>query len=475
MSAPIARIVTDNDRVAAVAVKLADDGIYDDNGAICALLLEVEETLPQPSPAARSASPTEAMMLSVPPLVFISEIIGAMAIANGVSTASGIAQIVRSDKISTDIQLQISTIAMDAIWSILLVVNYYSVGAQAAATLELVKFCNANLAVFETLESLNGLGPPDPGRKFNEGNTAFSIDILDILKRASPDRNEWSGPAANNYREKNNKLQDYAREFAKADLRIAQELSRQASHVQKVRTVLSGIKLAYLSYTEIITIAVIDDPLDALGIWMRILGVITFLLLVIAIGYLIDLFIKTNNVRNAIKKAMKSGYRYGVDAVEENILTAAAATGRSTTSIPTDANFPTFATVIDRPFDTGCTSAVDKAGNPFAIPTFALPTFNEPNRAPQQAAPASQKLSPDLRFADPTEGREKPNSKVQQHATQTKYDHPAPALYVINHDDTLAAPTTSDTDSKCIRQPHRSTPRLQPTSNNRPNQTWHTS
>lgn len=97
------------------------------------------------------------------------------------------------------------------------------------------------LDVLTLSEQLNGVGPPDEGRKFTEGKSEFD-DTHETVTRACPDPSQWSGAAADRYQKQNQEHSENLTSMADADALIAHILRRQAGQVAQAREGLAGTR-----------------------------------------------------------------------------------------------------------------------------------------------------------------------------------------------------------------------------------------
>lgn len=122
--------------------------------------------------------------------------------------------------------------------------------ANRAITLAIC-YLQSVMAFIEILESMNGFGLPEAGDEFCDGSEAFSKVIADILLNAFP--TDWSGAAAEEYAQRNERQWNLVHDLAAADRAVASALAIQAGQVEQIRQGLAGAKQALLG--AIITLA----------------------------------------------------------------------------------------------------------------------------------------------------------------------------------------------------------------------------
>ncbi|MBY0441500.1 MAG: hypothetical protein K2Q25_05090 [Mycobacteriaceae bacterium] len=105
-----------------------------------------------------------------------------------------------------------------------------------------VKYLGVAVVVIQTLEYLNGFGPPDQGGDFHASSAQIE-GISQILVHANPDSSQWSGLVADIYATCNKGLRKLVNAMSLADDGLVQILTIQSYGVEGARDLLAMYRL----------------------------------------------------------------------------------------------------------------------------------------------------------------------------------------------------------------------------------------
>lgn len=342
-------------------------------------------------------------------LEILDLILPVIAFYGGSAACVGVEFYQTSSRENPGTKLQVIEIALQSITAGAIFGVAYAQGMNYIMPLAL--FLWAVLSFIETLEALNGFGPPDTGGEFRENGTKLSAETLNILIAATPDECEYYGSASDNYSIRNEQHRKRLNTLAETDLKMAEIISVQASHVARTREMLAGVKVAV--HAALITYVVRRQFL-AVGPFLVVDAFVT----VAALGTLCSslastvpiiacLISKAEGIRKKIQHA-QHGYEHVAKDVKDalEIMTSnAAVTG------------PTMVTSggLAHSFSSGS--------------ACILPAYDDPNRTAQQTAKIPPHLTPHMRFANPAGWATAPPAEFAPTATnrigRAKQDRPA--------------------------------------------------
>lgn len=128
------------------------------------------------------------------------------------------------------------------------VTNTLSLGSDAIGIASMAPKCpetpviQAGLLALAAMNLTCGIGTPDSGDRFGNGNKEFST-VGQILKSATPTQN-WQGSASTAYAAQDVKQQDRSQLMAKADSIIESVVKKQAGQVANTRSLLDACSVA---------------------------------------------------------------------------------------------------------------------------------------------------------------------------------------------------------------------------------------
>lgn len=109
-----------------------------------------------------------------------------------------------------------------------------------------VKYLGVAVVVIQTLEYLNGFGPPDHGDEFRTGSAQID-GMYNLLKNADPDPSQWSGLVADIYKKLNKGLRQLVHAMSLADDGVVQILMIQSAAVEGARDLLALYRIALVA------------------------------------------------------------------------------------------------------------------------------------------------------------------------------------------------------------------------------------
>lgn len=192
----------------------------------------------------------------------------------------------------------------------------YSTFASKKGADDLVGLYATSLLIIDEFEALNGFGPPDLGGKFRKESAEFSIDIAEILRKASPDECEWSGLSAEFYREKAGQQRNLIEIFAETDREIAHIISIQAGQVKMVREALVDAKTSLIACAGAsVLLSICAQTRATFDMLVIVVGGALQLALVTAYGLISGLAAEAVHNAKLIKKAQR-GYARVIHAAK---------------------------------------------------------------------------------------------------------------------------------------------------------------
>lgn len=322
----------------------------------------------------------------------ITELGAALSVSAGVVGFAGgteISQIALGGN-RVDFSLQVCSVIMEAVdvaYLIIISIRFrWVIIPRSSETVNesamlLLRFYLAAIAVFETLETLNGFGRPDDGNEFKEASARFNVDIYNFLFRAFSERvSGWSGEAGDGYSRKVQSVLLSHQSLMQADREVAHVVSIQARQVESLRIVSKECKIQFSSLSSVAAMAITPgfsgSPMALFSFAVVLMTISLLITLPLIVGCIGNLIHQGGVNAGHLRKAL-DGYRHVVDDVKSITSPSTVVSSPSPVSAFTGARF----------------------SSPVGEQLKKLRSLNEPGGYASQARPARAATKRDVAFA----------------------------------------------------------------------------